>query len=444
MEETAEYLTPLQATVYTAAISLLAVPTLYVLDATQAAVETETVLMLTGVVICALVAYLSYRVVFARLPPAARSDVYLPLFSLFAFTCIVDLMLALNVYGVVDCINWYLSHGEVYLNTNYGSAINFWDGIAHWALYIAMVWVLCHAHSSKTVAAGRPLFLYWVGSIMYCLVIFLPGATIGQHSSQLKLSSLLNMPYVFLPVSFCVRVLNSPRPRDRRHTPEYSTVLDAVLAIYFLFATAVAFLRFNACLGSEWPPAVFWAKEVEPLLDDPGRAFKLQGVISFYYMTPLYIYALYYLIVGGQSPVGQRAIWASPKMIPVADMSRLFSLYHPSSPPPLLPTGHGGCGCYPCWWQWPDAVLLHALRRALHDGSPAAPDGRAQRSLLGDQHPALHHAPSLPLALHAVPSLLWPPRLLSLHEQWQEVTASRSACARKDGARQSQLQALGI
>jgi hypothetical protein len=52
----------------------------------------------------------------------------------------------------------------------------------------------------------RPLYLLWTGSIVGSLLVLLPGMAIGSHSHALCASTLLNVPYVLIPVLFCKKV----------------------------------------------------------------------------------------------------------------------------------------------------------------------------------------------------------------------------------------------
>ena len=119
-------------------VSLLAVPVcygLFLLHSSHLALE-EDVLFAVAVGLCLLVWLLSY-VLLRLLTPAPRgADPFLALFSFFSFTCVVDLLLAFNIDGWIDWLSFYLQHGEKYLLSNHGAAINYWDGFIHLPLYV--------------------------------------------------------------------------------------------------------------------------------------------------------------------------------------------------------------------------------------------------------------------------------------------------------------------
>ena len=71
-----------------------------------------------------LVAWSVFRVI----PKHAQRDPYVYLFSLFGFTCAVDLLIAFCVDKYTTVLRWYLEEGERYLDTAHGAAINYWDG----------------------------------------------------------------------------------------------------------------------------------------------------------------------------------------------------------------------------------------------------------------------------------------------------------------------------
>ena len=96
---------PAEAAISTALMSLLAIPILFGLNYSQS-MEEEVILASVAVVVCAAIFYFSYKLVFSRLAETTRSDWYLAWFSLFAFTSIVDLLLAFNIHGDIHVMDW--------------------------------------------------------------------------------------------------------------------------------------------------------------------------------------------------------------------------------------------------------------------------------------------------------------------------------------------------
>lgn len=57
----------------------------------------------------------------------------------------------------------------------------------------------------------RDAALFWFGSIFHSLIVFLPGNVLGPH--EVKLSYLLNVPYILVPLYVLHRVLVENRQK---------------------------------------------------------------------------------------------------------------------------------------------------------------------------------------------------------------------------------------
>jgi hypothetical protein len=59
---------------------------------------------------------------------------------LFAFTCMIDLIIALEYNGFISSfMSEYLKMGEPYLHSPWGSAISLFDGIGFYFMYLAFI-----------------------------------------------------------------------------------------------------------------------------------------------------------------------------------------------------------------------------------------------------------------------------------------------------------------
>jgi len=114
-------------------ISLVAYPVCYFLNFTST-MEDSRYVFLAGVIICTAVAPLTYFLLLKGLP--AGRDVFFYIFTIFAFTSMVDLYLAFTIDGFTTAVLFYLKEGEVYLTTGHGLWINYWDGTFHYACYL--------------------------------------------------------------------------------------------------------------------------------------------------------------------------------------------------------------------------------------------------------------------------------------------------------------------
>ena len=137
-----------------ALLSLLGIPVVLIVDQVPALTATPLAIGATGVAVLAGVFYLTYKLLFARLPSHAH-DAYLAWFVLFAFTSVVDLLIAIEIDFDAKVADWYvhvmlgladvdgcdvccryLNDGERYLKGPWGGAANWWDATTHWVLYV--------------------------------------------------------------------------------------------------------------------------------------------------------------------------------------------------------------------------------------------------------------------------------------------------------------------
>ncbi|EDQ92822.1 uncharacterized protein MONBRDRAFT_30778 [Monosiga brevicollis MX1] len=282
---------PLLVTAGCAMASFLAIPFLYAVDAHPEVISDPVYMAVVGCVTLTAFPILVYYSIFRHMP-RFQFDVFMLFFALFAFTSMVDLMLALTIDGRSTVMKWYLDAGESYLNSSYGFAANIFDATAHWLLYMVMIYGL----SSHNPASWRYVYLYWCGSVMFSLINLLAGGTISHISHALQPSSFLNTPYVLFPLIFLKRVFDTPRPA-RRADAFCRPSVDFHFAIFFVLAMIAIYVRFAASAGSEWSLARAW-REIEPTLTDETGFFRVFGYLGLCYHIPYCLVVVACLLLG--------------------------------------------------------------------------------------------------------------------------------------------------
>uniref|UniRef100_A0A8D0FKJ7 Transmembrane 6 superfamily member 1/2 transmembrane domain-containing protein n=1 Tax=Strix occidentalis caurina TaxID=311401 RepID=A0A8D0FKJ7_STROC len=116
-------------------------------------------------------------------------------FVAFSFTSVVDLIISLEEDGYISgFVEVYIREGEPHLRTAHGILICYWDGIIHYGLYLAMIAAIGQRKSY------RNLGLFWLGSLMMSIVVFLLGNLIGTGVQRVADPSRLPPSPPFSPV----------------------------------------------------------------------------------------------------------------------------------------------------------------------------------------------------------------------------------------------------
>ncbi|UJR14451.1 hypothetical protein I4U23_001448 [Adineta vaga] len=289
------------------AVSFLSVPICYILSYMKEMKNSLNVFLYSAV-ICLSVAPLTYFLLIKHLLHV-KKEMFFYVFTIFSFTAIADLLLALTIDGYSSAFLFYLEQGEVYLKTGHGLYINYWDGTVHFLLYLIMLYFMLKQRTKTKIF--RFLSLFWCGSIINSLIVLVGGAAVGQYGSHIKPSCLLNVPYAMFPLIFLLQQCHTrtyfiqQQMKENRKLPNrkslYSRPLDMLFISYMICAILFAIFRVLHALKTPLTMNSFYY-QYEPYILNKSGFPTVQLLTYGFYFVAYYYLAINALLFYDQQP----------------------------------------------------------------------------------------------------------------------------------------------
>ncbi|KAM4888204.1 transmembrane 6 superfamily member 2 [Thomomys bottae] len=313
-----------------AALSLAALPVSYVLS---------HVPVISHPVWVALMSALVLGLLFLAIYNVARGEIpHDPLYAvcaIFAFTSVVDLVIALQEDGyVVGFMEFYTKEAEPYLRTAHGIFSCYWDGTVHYLLYLAM------AGAIRKRKHFRSLGLYWLGSFATSLLVFIPGNMLGKYSSEIRPSFFLTFLYLLIPCWAGVRIFHQPRAptsctpdvvQESQRKRLLQRPADLALLLYLILAAFFSLFRGLVVLDCPTDACFVYIYQYEPYLRDPVAYPKVQMLVYLFYFLPFCGLAAYALVVPGCTWLPDWAL-VFAGAVGQAQFSHVGASMHPRTP----------------------------------------------------------------------------------------------------------------
>ncbi|MBN3296379.1 TM6S1 protein, partial [Amia calva] len=200
--------------------------------------------------------------------------------------------------------------GEPYMNTAHGHMICYWDGCAHYLMYLVMVAAITWGESYRAMG------LYWMGSFLMRLIVYIPGNVVGKYGTQLRPSFIMNAPHIIVSVWACFRIASQPPAREASpmgiqedHRKRLvQRPLDLLFTLYLIPATAFCIFRGLVVLDCPAEMCQKYVQDYEPYLRDPTAYPRIQMLVNMLYSVPYYTVTLYGLVVPGCSWIPDLAL----------------------------------------------------------------------------------------------------------------------------------------
>lgn len=276
-------LKPKSVPIAIALISLLAIPFSYAVAYLSFFHDNPGAVLGVGVIALALPAVVAYLLVFRHMPDSVRKDPFLYIFTIFAFACVLDLLIGFTLMGFTDVMAWYFASGEPYLNTAHGMAINIWDGTVHYALYLLIAYQMASGKSYRRTG------LFWVGSMMGSGMVFLVGNLIGVYANHVEPPYLLNVPFMLVPIFIAWRIF-AQHSQTELSPARSNPIVNWALTIALLGLAGFSLFRLLVTFNPDTGMTSGWAG-VEPYLQSPMAYPLLQISVYAFWLAPFCLIA---------------------------------------------------------------------------------------------------------------------------------------------------------
>ncbi|XP_034738513.1 transmembrane 6 superfamily member 2 [Etheostoma cragini] len=294
--------------------SFSALGILYAMNTIPEFQEPYTILA-TGVAVLVVV-FLFYFLITRGNPP---KDALFFVFAVFSFTCVIDLVSALEHDGIVSgFMEFYQKTGEPYLGTAYGIMMCYWDGIVHFIMYLMMISRITDRKAYRTLG------LFWAGSLSANMTVFIAGILAGKYGSEIRPAFWINFLFLLMPVWGAITLFIRPKDRpliggyNAQHAQSMKLIWrpsDIILVVLLLAAMAFTALRGLAALDSPLEACSIYLKNYEPYLKDPVGYPKVMMLYLFFYGLPLLGAFVYGLLKPGCSWMSDWTVFLAGAMI---------------------------------------------------------------------------------------------------------------------------------
>ncbi|KAF6040409.1 TM6SF2 [Bugula neritina] len=238
------------------------------------------------------------------------------LFSPFLFASSIDMVLSLENDGLLaNYMAFYMKDGEQYLMTPYGTAICYWDGAVHFALYWAMLYSFNNGKD-----CFRSLSVYWFGTFFSSMIVLIIGALIGPFPVYSAI--ILNVLYIFVPWYYLWWVVSSTTSHKTVTVPFSLSSTGSILRWLFTFSCCgpqpilfyVAYLSYflelsalglkiTIALGANREIIQYIGSAIEKPISHPHRFNHMAMMVFLFYGVPCTVYSLYCLLLNMKTPL---------------------------------------------------------------------------------------------------------------------------------------------